>query len=70
MTGMAGQTLRRSVAMGYDTLGRFRAATPEKIEEEFEAYLSATAERAIRMVRFSSFVHQPGKLEDVIVYQN
>ena len=68
MTGMAGQTLRRARAMGYDTLPKFRASTPEQIEAEFDAYLQATGERTNRMVRFSSFVYQARKLEDVIVY--
>jgi hypothetical protein len=47
---------------------KFRASTPEQIEAEFDAYLEATGERTSRMVRFSSFVHQARKLEDVIVY--
>jgi hypothetical protein len=68
MTGMAGQTLRRAFAMGYDTMIKFRTATPEQIETELSAYLRATGERTNRMVRFSSFVHQANKLEDVIVY--
>lgn len=68
MTGMNGQTLRRSFAMGYDTLARFRASTPEQIEAEFSGYLRASGERTNRMVSFSSFVHQANRLEDVIVY--
>jgi hypothetical protein len=68
MTGMAGQTLRRAFAMGYDTLSKFRASTPEQIEAEFDAYLEATGERTNRMVRFSSFVHMARRLDDVIVY--
>ena len=68
MTGMAGKALMRSFAMGYDTLAKFRAAAPERIEAEFSAYLAATGERNNRMIRFSSFVHQANRLEDVIVY--
>ena len=68
MTGMAGKTLMRSFAMGYDTLQKLRATTPEQIEAEFDAYLCTTGERANRMVVFSSFVRQAGKLDDVIVY--
>jgi len=68
MTGMAGQTLRRSIAMGYDTLDKFRASTPEQIEAEFSEYLRTSDERTNRMVSFTSFVHQARKLEDVIVY--
>jgi hypothetical protein len=68
MTGMAGQTLRRSFAMGYDTLEKFRASTPEQIEAEFSAYLCASGERTNRMVSFASFVRQAGKLEDVVEY--
>ena len=66
MTGMAGQTLRRARAMGYDTLAKFRASTPEQIEAELDDYLSATGERTNRMVSFSSFVRQARKLEDVV----
>ena len=68
MTGMNGQTLRRSVAMGYDTLAKFRASTPEQIEAEFDAYVSMTGERTNKMVSFPSFIHQANRLEDVIVY--
>ena len=68
MTGMAGQTLRRSLAMGYDTLKKFRACTPEEIETAFSEYLRTSGERTSRMVSFTSFVHQAHKLEDVIVY--
>jgi hypothetical protein len=67
MTGMAGKTLYRSFAMGYDTLAKFRAATPEQIESEFDAYLSARGERTNRMISFSSFIHQARRLEDVIM---
>ena len=68
MTGMAGQTLRRSFAMGYDTLEKFRASTLEQIEAEFSEYLRTSGERTNRMVSFTSFIHQARKLEDVIVY--
>jgi hypothetical protein len=68
MTGMAGKTLMRSFAMGYDTLAKFRASTPEQIEAEFSAYLSTRGERTNRMVSFSSFIHQANRLADVIVY--
>ena len=68
MTGMAGKTLSRSFAMGYDTLGKFRASTPEQIEAEFSEYLRARGERSNRMVSFSSFVRMSRKLEDVISY--
>jgi hypothetical protein len=68
MTGMVGRTLRRAFEMGYDTLDKFRATTPEQIEAEFSAYLHARGERTSRMIRFSSFVHQATKLEDVIAY--
>jgi hypothetical protein len=68
MTGMAGTTLRRSIAMGYDTLAKFRASTLEQIEAELNAYLSASGERTNRMVSFASFVHQANRLEDAIAY--
>lgn len=68
MTGMAGQALRRSLAMGYDTLDKFRASTPEQIEAEFSEYLRASGERTNRMVSFASFIHQARKLEDVVAY--
>ena len=68
MAGMAGQTLRRARAMGYDTLDKFRAAAPEQIEAQYNTYVKASGERTNRMVSFSSFVHQARKLEDVIVY--
>ena len=67
MTGMAGQTLRRSFAMGYGNLDKFRASTPEQVETAFSEYLSASGERTSRMIRFSSFVHQARKLEDVVL---
>lgn len=68
MTGMAGQTLRRSFAMGYNTLEKFRATTPEQVEAEFGEYLRMSGERTNRMVSFSSFVYQARKLEDVVTY--
>ena len=67
MTGMNGQTLRRSFAMGYDTLAKFRASTPDQIEAEYSAYLKESGGRSNRMVSFSSFVRQANRLEDVIV---
>ena len=69
MIGMAGQTLRRAFAMGYDTLEKFRKATPEQIEAEYNAFLRENGERSNRMVNFPSFVHQAKKLKDVIVYK-
>jgi hypothetical protein len=68
MTGMAGQTLRRAMAMGYDTLGSFRASAPHQIEAEFDEHLRTTGERTNRMVSFTSFVRQARMLEDVIEY--
>lgn len=68
MTGMAGKTLQRAFAMGYDTLEKFRASTPEQIDREFSEYLRASGERTNKMVSFSSFVRMSRKLEDVIVY--
>jgi hypothetical protein len=68
MTGMVGKTLMRAFDMGYDTLAKFRATAPEQIEAEFDAYLLAREEKSNRMIRFSSFVHQANRLEDVIVY--
>ncbi|TFG72970.1 MAG: DUF4332 domain-containing protein [Anaerolineales bacterium] len=68
MTGMAGQTLRRAFAMGYDTLEKFRATPPECIEVEYVNFLQETGEKSNKMVDFPSFVHQSQKLGDVIVY--
>jgi hypothetical protein len=68
MTGMAGQTLRRSIAMGYESLDKFRASAPEQIEAEFSEYLRTSGERTSRMVSFTSFIHQARKLKDVVVY--
>jgi hypothetical protein len=36
MTGMAGQALYRSLAMGYDSLAKFRNATPEQIRTDLK----------------------------------
>ena len=66
MTGMGGKTLARSIAMGYDTLGTFRASTAERIRAELEAYLVAHDERTNRMIDYGSFVHQAQGLGDVI----
>jgi hypothetical protein len=68
MTGMVGKTLMRAFDMGYDTLAKFRATTPEQIEAEYNAYLLAHELRSNRMVSFPSFVWQANRLEDVIVY--
>jgi len=68
MIGMAGKTLYRALSMGYDTLEKFRATTPEQIKSEYNTYLQENGERSNRMVNFPSFVHQGRKLEDVIVY--
>jgi hypothetical protein len=68
MTGMAGKTLMRAFAMGYNTLSSFRAADPEQLDAEFDEYIHTRGERTNRMVRFSSFAHQARRLEDVIVY--
>jgi hypothetical protein len=54
--------------MGYDTLAKFRASTPEHIEAEFSEYLRASGERTNRMVSFSDFANQANRLEDVIVF--
>jgi len=67
MSGMVGKTLRRSLAMGHDTLDTFRSTSPEQIEADFGAYLRASGERTNRMVSFSSFVRQASKLDDVII---
>ena len=68
MTGMACKTLMRSVAMGYDTLAKFRAVTEAQIEADFSAYLQETGQRTNRMTSFSSFVRQAWRLEDVVVF--
>ena len=68
MIGMAGQTLRRANAMGYDTLEKFRSTTPERIEAEYNTFLLNNGERSNRMVNFPSFVHQARKLEDVVIF--
>ena len=67
MTGMGGKTLYRAREMGYDTLAKCRAVTPEQIEADLIAYLASTGERTNRMIRFSSFVHQARRLADVVV---
>jgi hypothetical protein len=67
MTGMAGKSLMRAFEMGYDTLAKFRATTPEQIEAEYNAYLLAHELRGNKMVSFSSFAWQANRLEDVIV---
>jgi hypothetical protein len=64
MKGMNGKTLMRAMDMGYDTLAKFRASSPERIEAELDAYLRAREERTNRMVPYSSFVRQARKLED------
>lgn len=68
LTGMIGKTLMRAVDMGYDTLPKLRASSPEQIEAEFAVHLSAREERSNRMISFSSFVWQANRLEDIIVY--
>ena len=65
---MAGKSLMRAFEMGYDTLAKFRATTPEQIEAEYKAYLLANKLRGNKMVSFASFVWQANRLEDVIVY--
>ena len=67
MTGMAGQALRRSLAMGYDTLARFRAATPEGIRADLQAYLERTGERSNAMIDYAWFIEQANDLEDQII---
>ena len=69
MIGMAGKTLSRAFAMGYNTLDKFRSTTPEQIENEYNAFLREHGERPNRMVNFPSFVHQARKLENVIIYK-
>jgi hypothetical protein len=66
MTGMAGKTLYRSLAMGYDTLDKFRAVTEEQIEADFSAYMLESGHRTNSMVSFSSFVRQARRLEDLV----
>jgi hypothetical protein len=68
MTGMAGQTLRRSFAMGYDTLAKLRDSTAEQVEADLSDYLEKSGERTNKMVSFASFVHQAVSLVDVILY--
>lgn len=67
MIGMGGETLRRAVAMGYDTLEKFRTTTHEKIKIDYNTFLREHGERSNRMVDFPSFVHQARRLNEVIV---
>ncbi|MHB1354456.1 MAG: DUF4332 domain-containing protein [Anaerolineae bacterium] len=64
MTGMAGQALRRSLAMGYDTLAKFRATTPEGIRADVAAYLERTGERSNTMIDYAGFIRQAIDLVD------
>jgi hypothetical protein len=66
MTGMAGQALRRSVAMGYDALPKFRAAAPDEVRGALRRYLAQTSERTNAMLDFGWFVLQARQLPDLV----
>jgi hypothetical protein len=66
MTGMAGQALRRSLAMGYDTLAKFRAATPKELLAVVTAYFERTGDRTNAMIDYTWFIQQANDLEDQI----
>jgi len=68
MTGMAGQALRRSLAMGYDTLPKFRNATADEIRTALKHYLTETGERSNSMLDYGWFAAQARQLPDLIVY--
>jgi len=66
MTGMSGQTLRRALAMKFDTLEKFRASSPADIRGALHSHLKATGERTNTMVDWASFVHQANRLAHVV----
>jgi len=66
MTGMAGQALRRSLAMGYNTLAKFRSAEPDEVRQAVRNYLAMTGERSNSMIDYGSFVFQARQLPDRI----
>jgi hypothetical protein len=53
--------------MGYDTLAKFRSATPEGIRADVAAYLERTGERTNAMIDYAGFIQQAQDLEDQIV---
>lgn len=67
MTGMGGKTLARCLAMGYETLVDFRAATPEGIQDDLDAYLALHSERTSRMISYPDFIWFAQRLEDSVV---
>jgi len=64
MTGMAGQALRRSLSMGYDSLATFRSADPDEIRLALKQYLANTGERSNNMIDYGWFVVQARQLPD------
>ena len=66
MTGMAGQALQRSLAMGYDTLAKFRSAEPDEIRQAIKNYLVKSGERSNSMIDYGWFVIQARQLPDRI----
>ena len=66
MTGMAGQALRRSLAIGYDTLAKFRLAEPDEVRQAIRNYLAKTGERSNSMLDYGNFVFQARQLPDRI----
>ena len=66
MTGMAGQALRRSLAMGYDTLAKYREADPEAVRQALKRYLEDTGERSNTMIDYGWFAAQARQLPDCI----
>lgn len=68
MTGMGGQALRRSLAMGYDTLAKFRAAEPDKLTADVQAYFVRTGERTNVMIDYASYIYQARSLADEVTW--
>jgi hypothetical protein len=66
MTGMAGQALRRSVALGYTTLAKYRQADPEEIRRALAQYLAAHHEQSNTMIDFATFIHQARRLPEQV----
>ena len=68
MTGMSGQALRRSVGMGFDTLAKFKAATPQDVRDTLQRFLAENNDRiGGDMLDYGYFTDQARKLADIVI---
>lgn len=65
MPGMSGLMLRRSLAMGYDSLQKYVDATPDEVQAALARCLAETGDRSNAVSDFTGFTEQARVLKDI-----